>query len=118
MRLIAITELMSAIFVALMLPHAARGEAQLPNYDQLESECAGSSCCISSARTMRMLHAVLATHSETCPQGYERDRLRCIDSYVWCVRTPHTPSPLSTSPSMTPHKSQSARTPSIPSNAR
>lgn len=118
MRLLVSIEVVRAIFVTLMLTDVASGEPQLPQYDQLERECEGSSCCISSVRTMRMLDAVLATNRETCPQGYERDMLRCIDSYVWCVPTRRTPPSLPTSPSMTPNKLPSSGTPSIPSHTR
>jgi hypothetical protein len=55
-------------------------------YDKLEEECnmkSSPDCCKASVARMREGNHKL-TENESCPNGYESNILRCIDSYKWC----------------------------------
>ena len=55
-------------------------------YGTLRASCSGKenrACCESSVQSMESSGGFLAEQG-TCPVGYERTMLRCIDSYQWC----------------------------------
>lgn len=52
-------------------------------YENLKNKCNGNSCCISSVDSMKSASAKLA-ENETCPDGSEKDMLKCEGTYIWC----------------------------------
>ncbi len=55
-------------------------------YKQLIEGCKSKnnqSCCISSVQYMQNGNFKLAPKSG-CPEGFQKDMLKCIDSYKWC----------------------------------
>ncbi len=52
-------------------------------YNLLEQKCANDSCC--SASLKRMASGNYKLEPETgCPTGYQRNMLRCSETYKWC----------------------------------
>ena len=54
-------------------------------YDVLEKKCAGDNCCLASLKTMRENNYKEADENRKCPEGFNRNMMRCITSYQWCV---------------------------------
>jgi len=57
-----------------------------PYYLKLEKECNGSSCCRASLQGMFATHSKLADENSTCPTGYQSMMMKCITTYVWCLK--------------------------------
>lgn len=61
--------------------------SKLPDYYRnLAKECesrASYSCCISSVNYMADGNYTLEPETG-CPEGYQRNMLRCIDTFKWC----------------------------------
>ena len=58
-------------------------------YQKLASQCLqkGSySCCISSVKNMRQGNYRIEPESG-CPEGFNRNMLKCIDTFIWCEPT-------------------------------
>jgi hypothetical protein len=55
-------------------------------YDNLASECKSKqseSCCLASVEAMKAGNYTPAAQ-EGCPDGYQSNMMRCIDSFRWC----------------------------------
>jgi len=57
-----------------------------PYYQKLADKCQESNCCLSSLDSLIAGHYALAPENGTCPKGYRRNMLLCIDSYAWCEK--------------------------------
>jgi hypothetical protein len=56
------------------------------DYKVLIKKCGGDSCCETSARRAQKSKGyVLLKREGRCAPGFERNILKCISSYVWCV---------------------------------
>ena len=54
-------------------------------YDLLEKKCAGDSCCLASLKVMRSGNYKGADENGNCSDGFNRNMMKCITSYQWCV---------------------------------
>ncbi|MCK5123357.1 MAG: hypothetical protein KAQ87_04405 [Candidatus Pacebacteria bacterium] len=53
-------------------------------YDVLEKKCDGDGCCLASLKVMRENNYKEADKNGNCPEGFNRNMMRCIISYQWC----------------------------------
>jgi hypothetical protein len=83
--------IVSVLIIALifMMPYLNR-KLEISSYPEyykkLAIECESKEsyeCCISSVRNMFNGNYTLALEGE-CPEGYLKNMLKCIDTYVWC----------------------------------
>jgi len=54
------------------------------DYDALRKDCKGNGCCQASVKSMKSAKGFLHTDGSTCPSGYKRNMLKCIQTYMWC----------------------------------
>jgi hypothetical protein len=60
-----------------------------PYYLKLEKQCyerTSPNCCLASLQGMVTTQSKLADANGTCPAGYKRVMMKCIDTYVWCEK--------------------------------
>lgn len=57
-------------------------------YENFKEKCNGSSCCLSSVdnaeQAASQVYEEKSLNDVTCPEGFNPDMNKCVDSYIWC----------------------------------
>ena len=75
----------SLLFIGCSDDHYAI-QTDAPYYLTLKKQCHNNSCCLGSLKAMVETQSKLA-QNDSCPTGYRRMMMRCVDSYVWCEKS-------------------------------
>jgi hypothetical protein len=74
----------------LLVSHYRASDYQQPYYQNLAQECQNKTsvgCCLASVQAMQAGDYQLVPE-DGCPTGYERNMMKCVDSYQWCYQKP------------------------------
>lgn len=70
----------------LLIPHYRENNYSHPYYQGLAKQCElkqSVGCCLASVNAMQAGSYQLPINGK-CPDGYDREMMKCIDSYQWC----------------------------------
>jgi len=80
------------MWITFLLFLAVSAEAKTPpaqnqvDYEALNKECEqklSSQCCLTSVERMKS-HKVGPLLKGICPEGFEKNTLRCVNAFQWC----------------------------------
>ena len=62
-------------------------DVDIRDYKELFKRCNGKACCESSVKSVKKSKGFLLRKNQPfeCPEGFQADALKCIDSYRFCA---------------------------------
>ena len=72
-----------AVPASACIEDAQRNEEIIAYYQALSVKCAGDSCCLASVSRMKE-NGFEEVKSGKCPEGVDKDMLKCVNSLQWC----------------------------------
>ncbi|MFH1785888.1 MAG: hypothetical protein ABH842_05660 [Candidatus Micrarchaeota archaeon] len=85
---LGVVVLVVLLVLILSLNQKEEGPELLEYYKVLAEQCEAKgsySCCMASVNNMAAYNYMLEP-ATGCPSGYQRNMLKCIDTFVWCEK--------------------------------